>query len=103
MFVRVTEAGKPGFQLRKDEAGLSVFDTDAVGPALTGDEVLEAFRAESQLVFRSRDEIESKGLIIVPIAGGPSLPVRLRDAHAEIRPGPGMPRGLFKKALQELE
>ena len=103
MFIRVTEAGRPGFQLRKGEEGLSVFDTDSVDPTLTEAEILDAFRVGSILIFRSREEIEGKGLMIVPIAGGSSLPLRLRDAHAEIQRGPGMPRGQFKKALQELE
>lgn len=103
MFIRVTEAGRPGFQLRKNEEGLSVFDTDAVDPPLTGEEILDAFRSESQLISRSRQEIEAKGLTIVPIPGSTSLPLRLREAHAEIRRGVTMTRGQFKKALQELE
>ena len=103
MLIRVTEAGRPGFQLRKGEEGLSVFDTEAVEPALLEPEILEVFRAESKLVYRSREEIEAKGLIIVAIAGAASLPVRLGNAHAEIRRGPSLTRGQFKKALQELE
>jgi hypothetical protein len=103
MFIRVTEAGKPGFQLRKGEQGISVFDTEAVEPALTDSEVLEPFRAGSRLVMRSREEIESKGLTIVLVLGSESLPMRLREAHAEIRRGPEMSREKFKKALQELE
>lgn len=103
MFIRVTETGKQGFQLRKGEDGLSVFDPEAVAPALTEAEILDAFRADSQLVSRTREEIEAKGLVIVLVPGSTSLPLRLRDAHAEIRRGPNMTRGQFKKALQELE
>jgi hypothetical protein len=103
MFIRVTEAGRPSFQLRKGEEGLSVFDNEAVNPHLAEAEILDAFRPESLLVFRSREEIESKGLIVVPVVGAGSLPERLRDAHAEIRPGPILTRSQFKKALQELE
>ena len=103
MFIRIGKAGKPSFQLRKNEEGLSVFDTMAVDPPLSDAEVLEAFRAESHLIFRSREEIEAKGLIVVPVSGGASLPLRLREAHAEIRRGPNMTRGQFKKAIQELE
>ena len=55
MFVRVAEAGKAGFQFRKGELGLSVFDTDAVDPPLSDQEIVEAFRADGQLVFRSRE------------------------------------------------
>src|SRR5437870_4716905 len=103
MLIRVTEAGRPGFQLRKGEEGLSVFDTEAVAPPLTEAEILEAFRAESIVVLRSREQIEAKGLVLVPIAGAVFLPPRLRDAHAEIRRGPQMTRGEFKIVLQELE
>ena len=103
MLIRVTEAGRPGFQLRKGEEGLSIFDIQAVDPALTETEVMEAFRPESHPVLRSREEIEEKGRIIVPISGSSSLPPRLRDAHAEIRRGPSLTRSQFKKALQELE
>jgi hypothetical protein len=102
MFVRVMEAGKPGFQLRKGELGLSVFDTEAVDPPLSELEIVEAFRPESQLVFRSREAIDMHGLTIVRVPGD-GLPPRLCDAHAEIRPGSEMTRAQFKKALQELE
>ncbi len=103
MFIRVAEAGKPAFQLRKGEEGISVFDTEAADPPLSEAEVLEGFRAGSQLIFRSREEIEARGLVLVAVPGGTSLPLRLRDAHAEIRRGPSMPRGQFKKMLEELE
>src|SRR2546422_711621 len=44
MILRVAEAGKPAFQLRKGEEGLSVFDSGAVDPPLTDAEVLSCFR-----------------------------------------------------------
>ncbi len=103
MFLRVSEPGKPAFQLRKGEEGLSVFDTEGVEPSLTADEILAAFRPGSQAVSRSREEIEAVELIIVPMAGSTSLPPRLRDAHVEIRRRPTMTRNEFKNALQELE
>jgi hypothetical protein len=103
MLVRVTEPGRPAFQLRKGEAGISVFVTDAVQPPLTEDEVLGGFRAGSLLLARSEAEVGAKGLLIVPVPGAEPLTQRLRDAHAEIRPGPGMTRSQFKRALQELE
>jgi hypothetical protein len=103
MFIRITEPGRPGFQLRKGEEGLSVFDAEAVEPQLTEGEILAAFRVESQLISRTREEIEAKGLIVVPVPGSATLPLRLRNAHAEIRKGPGISRGQFKQALQELE
>ncbi len=103
MFIRVTEPGKPAFQLRKGEDGVSVFDTDAVDPALTEAEVLDAFRSGSEAVARTREEIEAKGLVVVAIPGSASLPMRLRNAHAEVRRAPAMTRGQFKKALQDLE
>jgi hypothetical protein len=103
MVVRVAETGHPAFQLRKGEEGLSVFDVEAVNPPLTEIEILDGFRPGSQAVARSVAEIESKGLRVVPIPGASTLPQRLRDAHAEIRPAPGMERGRFKQALKELE
>ncbi|MBI3823278.1 MAG: hypothetical protein HY289_11465 [Planctomycetes bacterium] len=103
MFIRVAEPGRPSFQLRKNEEGLSVFDSDAVDPPLSGDEILDAFRADSLLVSRSRQGVEAKGLTIVKIEGSAVLPARLREAHAEIRRGLNMTRAQFKKALQELE
>ena len=103
MVVRMTEPGRPAFQLRKGEEGISVFDPEAVQPPLTETEILNSFRAGSQAVSRSRAEIEEKGLQVVPIPGAETLPQRLREAHAEIRRGPGMTRTEFKKALRELE
>lgn len=103
MVVRVAEPGRPAFQLRRGEEGLSVFDPDAVAPPLTEAEILASFRPESRAVPRTVAEIAVKGLIVVPIPGADPLPGRLRDAHAEIRPGPGMTRPGFKQALKELE
>ncbi len=103
MVARVTEPGRPGFQLRKGEEGLSVFDLDAVDPPLTEAEILASFRPESQAISRSLPELEAGGLSLFPIPGAGPLPPRLRDAHAEIRPGPGMTRPQFKQALKELD
>jgi hypothetical protein len=103
MVVRVTEADRPAFQLRKGEEGISVFDLEAVSPPMTEGEVLKSFRPGSQTVIRAVAEIEAKGLRVVPLPGAEPLPQRLREAHAEIRPGPGMTRAQFKQALKELE
>lgn len=103
MVVRVTEPGRPAFQLRKGEEGISVFDPDALQPPLTEEEILDHFRPGSILVARTLEELRVKGLEVVAIPGAESLPQRLRDAHAEIRPGPGMTRRQFKQALTELE
>jgi len=65
--------------------------------------VVDQGKPAFQLVNRPREEIEAKGLVIVPIRGAEPLPERLRAAHAEIRPGPGMTRAQFKQALTELE
>jgi hypothetical protein len=103
LVVRVALPGRPAFQLRKGEEGLSVFDTDAVDPPLKEAEILSCFRPGSQPVVRSAPEIAANGLVVVPVPGVAPLPTRLRDAHAEIRPGPGMTRDKFKQALKELE
>jgi hypothetical protein len=103
MVFRVAEPGKSAFQLRKGEEGLSVFDLLAVNPPLTEAEILDSFRAGSQTLIRTVSEIENKGLQVVPVPGAEPLPERLRQAHAEIRPGPGMTRGQFKQILKELE
>jgi hypothetical protein len=100
---RVAEPGKPAFQLRKGEEGLSVFDPEAVDPPIAELEILDCFRSESQLVEISVAEIEQKGLIVSLIEGADFLPPRLRQAHAEIRPGSGMTRQQFKQTLKEFE
>lgn len=103
MIVRVTQEDRPAFQLRPSEEGISVFDPDLVDPPLTDSEILEAFRSGSRLISRSTSEIEAKGLTIVSIPGAAPLSARLREAHAEIRPGGSMTRKEFKQALKELE
>jgi hypothetical protein len=103
MLIRVTEPGKPAFQLRKGEEGISVFDTGAVDPPLTEAEILRSFRPGSLAVVRTREEVQAKGLLVVPIPGAGPLPLRLGAAHGEIRPGPGMSRAHFQQALKELE
>jgi hypothetical protein len=103
MFVRVAMSGLPAFQLKKGEEGISIFDRDAVSPALHDVEILDQFRPGSHLVFRSRDEIETKGLRVVPVPGAEPLTQRLQLSHAEIRPGTEMTRLQFKQALKELE
>lgn len=101
--VRVAIPGQPAFQLRKGEEGISVFDVAAIEPALPVEEILESFRPGSQAVMRSVGDIEAKGLQVVQIEGAETLPERLRRTHREIRPGPGMSREQFKRALRELE
>ena len=103
LILRVAEPGKPAFQLRKGEEGISVFVPDSVQPPLTEAEILAAFRPGGVVVTRTDTEITAKGLQIVPVPGGEPLPDRLRSAHAEIRSGAGMGRPRFKQALQELE
>lgn len=100
---RIAIPGYPAFQLRKGEEGISVFDMAAVDPVLTTDEILANFRHGSQLILRSIMDILAKGLYVAVIEGAESLPERLRQAHREIRPGAGMTREQFKKALRELE
>lgn len=101
--VRIAVPGQPAFQLRKGEEGISVFDMTAADPVLTADEILTNFRLGCQLIARAITVIESKGLCVAAVEGAESLPERLRKAHREIRPGTGMTREQFKRALRELE
>src|SRR5437868_5706259 len=103
MLVRISEPDRPAFLLRKGEEGISVFDLEAVQPPLMESEILNNFRTGSLAISRSLTEIEAKGLQVVPVFGAATLAQRLREAHAEIRPGPAMTRAQFKKALKELE
>jgi hypothetical protein len=96
---RVFEDGKPKFQLRKGEEGLSVFDADR----LSEDEILPNFRPGSRLTTQQRPFIESFGLEIEETRGDLSLPEELQEDHWEIRPGHGMTRHAFKSALKMLE
>lgn len=97
--LRVVESGKPQFQLKQGEEGLSVFDSSKVGP----EDILPSFREGSQTVSKSIKEITECGLNCVSTPGHPSLPKKLQDAHMEIRPGEGMTRKQFKKAIKQLE
>ncbi len=76
---------------------------EGVQPSLSEGEVLAFFRPGSVVVYRSKEEIEAKNLQVFPIQGDESMPTRLRETHAEIRPGTGMKRPAFKQALTELE
>jgi len=96
---RVITPGKPQFQLRSGEKGLSVFDASKVG----SEDVLAHFREGSQLATKTVKEIESHGLTVERTAGHPDLPQHLNDAHMEIRPGPNMERPQFKQAIKKLE
>src|SRR5947209_10083697 len=102
-FIRVGEPGRPFFQLRPGEQGVSVFDPYLVDPPLTDDEVLQSFRLGSAVVVKSMDDLAAAGLTAVSLPGAASLPQRLRHAHMEIHPGPGMSRARFKQALRSLE
>lgn len=55
------------------------------------------------LLYRSVDQITALGLVLVPTDGADVLPLRLRLAHHEVRPGGAMPRAAFKAALKDLE
>ncbi|MBI3465079.1 MAG: hypothetical protein HY000_18785 [Planctomycetes bacterium] len=99
----MTEAGRPAFQLRKGEDGISVFDQEAVEPPLTEAEILEGFKPGCMIVTISIQKIEAKSLRVVRVPGAEPLSSRLQAAHMEIHPGPGMPRGQFKQVLKELE
>jgi hypothetical protein len=101
--VRVGTPGRPCFQLRAGEAGLSVFDPAAVEPPLAEDELLAPFRPGSVLVYRTYAEVAAAGLAVAVTDGADVLPDRLRAAHREIVAGPGQARPAFKAALKLLE
>jgi len=103
MSVRVAAADGPVFRLRPGEAGISIFDTQAVDPPIQRDEILNEFRPGSVLIEVDHILVDRLNLQIIPVEGADTLPVRLRQAHAEIRPGEEMTRGEFKRQLKELE
>jgi hypothetical protein len=84
--MRVVTPGKPKFQLKRGEPGISVFDFDAVAPPLDEAEVLHYLRLGSQAVYRTVAEIEARGMQLVATPGDPRFPQRLQLAHAEILP-----------------
>jgi hypothetical protein len=95
----VYNPGKPRFQLRQGEEGLSGFDAEKVTPA----EILPSFRAGSLITTQDISTIESFGLSVVKTPGDPTLPQLLQDNHMEIRPIDGITRKQFKAALRALE
>jgi hypothetical protein len=96
---RVVEPGKPRFQLRQGEEGLSVFDAGHVKP----EDILPAFRPGSLVVSRDVEWLESFGLQVVKTPDDPGLPKLLQDNHAIICAGNGMTRKQFKQMLKALE
>jgi hypothetical protein len=96
---RVYESGKPQYQLRQGEEGLSIFDAKISDVA-----ILAKFRAGADIDTKSVDEIEGKGLTVVQTHGDCEYLQNdeLEDNHWEIRPGPGMARSQFKAALKTL-
>jgi hypothetical protein len=72
-------------------------------PSLTEEEILDAFRPGSIVVYRTVSQILALGLTLAMTEGADTLPERIRIAHREIRPSPGVVRTAFKAALKELE
>jgi hypothetical protein len=99
----VATPGKPAFQLRPGEEGLSVFDPLLVEPPLSLDEILTSFREGSLVMPIDRDVIMHCGLDVLEVIGHESLPERIRACHCEIRPWANMDRKAFKQALKQLE
>lgn len=89
MLLRVADPGRPAFQLRKGEEGLSVFDSEVVQPPLPEAEVLAAFRPGSVVISRAVAEVEGKGLTVVAVPGGrrPAGAVTGRPRRNPPRPG----------------
>jgi hypothetical protein len=103
VLIRVAQPGRPAFQLRPGQQGISVFDENGVDPPLTANEIFELFRSGSVLIRVSRASIAASGLIIEAVAGVPPLTDRLCLAHRENRPAAGVTRGEFKQLLRKLE
>ena len=82
---------------------MSVFDPFGVDPPLTEAELLEPFRPGSVVLYRTVAQITEFGLSLAVSDGAEFLPARLRIAHREIVPAPGMDRPAFKAALKLLE
>lgn len=80
-----------------------MFDPAAVDPPLTEEEILDAFRSGSTVLYRTIEQIAVLRMDVVPTEGADSLPDRLRASHREIRPRVGQSRSAFKNALKELE
>ena len=96
---RVVEIGKPRFQLRQGEEGVSVFDAGRVQP----ENILPAFRPGSSVLALDVQWLESFNLQVVKTTGDSGLPKLLQDNHAIIAPGSEMTRKQFKQALKALE
>ncbi len=96
---RVYETGKPRYQLRPGEEGVSVFDALKV----MAKAILPYFREGSLVTTQDVARIEAIGLRIVKTPGDPRLPELLRANHAIIGPSEGMTRKQFKQALNSLE
>lgn len=96
---RVSEEGKPKYQLRQGEAGLSTFDG-----AISDEKILSNFRPGSKCDTKSVAELEEKGLAVTQTHGDCDhlKDEELQDNHWEIRPGENMTRKQFKKALKTL-
>lgn len=97
MIARIAIPGRPAFQLRKGEEGISAFAMEAVDPPLTELEILSVFRADSIVIYRIESQIEEHGLSLAMVPGSDTLPERLREAHCEIRAGSDQDRSAFKK------
>ena len=98
---RIYVEGKPKFQLRKGEEGLSVFDADN----LLEEEILPNFRPGSRPEYCKCRQFIRKLLVlkIEKTPGDSSLPKKLQENHWEIRPGDQMTRNQLKVALRLLD
>lgn len=96
---RVYEIGKPRYQLRQGEEGLSIFDAK-----ISDVTILAKFRAGAKIDLKSVNEIESKGLKVVQTHGDCEYlqDDDLEDNHWEIQPESGMTRSQFKAVLKAL-
>jgi hypothetical protein len=96
---RVYQNGKPKYQLRQGEQGLSIFDAQ-----ISDADIRAKFKPGSKTDTKSVDEIEKKGFSMVQTHGDCDHLQNdvLEDNHWEIRPAPGMTRKQLKVALKTL-
>ena len=94
---RSVRPGEQVFRLSSStDEGVSVFDAGEVEP----DEITPHLKGEVKTI--NSELVEKHGLTLEKTPGAENLPENLRENHWEIKPGDGMSRNQYKKALKAL-